>query len=443
MLRVIPHIDSTNSGDVVINTQSIIINGGGGISVGSFGNGNSGNLLINTSELVELTANPSSSDVIIGASAVSAVANAGDITVNTPRFVLNGGALITSSIFGAGDSGTITINASEIVTLSGNRFQSTRGILEGSTIRTAGILLPESVRSPSGLPDQVTGSGGDIIINTPRLEITDGAEIAVRHDSVGNAGTLEINADSIFLDNQGQITASTNSGEGGNIELNLEGDLLLRNSSNIITEAGGTGNGGNITINSDLVTLLEASQINANAFEGNGGNITITTQGLFVSPNSLITASSQFGVDGTITLNTPDEENKLAIAELPANLTDASQQIVGNCSWTRDNTFYVVGRRGIAKTPQEHIQDYTMWLDIRDLSNQSSVISHPSGSQSLMGEIPKTALSHQSSPRQERIVEANAWIINERGNVELVAVVPSNNQNLGQVASSCSGEVGS
>ena len=44
---------------------------------------------------------------------------------------------------------------------------------------------------------------------------------------------------------------------------------------------------------------------------------------------------------------------------------------------------------------------------------------------------------------QEKIIEANAWIINERGNVELVAVVPSNNQNLGQVASSCSGEVGS
>ena len=44
---------------------------------------------------------------------------------------------------------------------------------------------------------------------------------------------------------------------------------------------------------------------------------------------------------------------------------------------------------------------------------------------------------------QEKIIEANAWIINERGNVELVAVVPSNNQNLGQVASSCSGEVDS
>ena len=50
----------------------------------------------------------------------------------------------------------------------------------------------------------------------------------------------------------------------------------------------------------------------------------------------------------------------------------------------------------------------------------------------------------ESSPKQENtIVEANTMIINEDGKVELVAVVPSNNQNLGQVASSCSGEVDS
>ena len=148
---------------------------------------------------------------------------------------------------------------------------------------------------------------------------------------------------------------------------------------------------------------------------------------LFVTPNSSITASSQFGVDGTITLNTPDEENKLAIAELPANFTDASQQIVGNCSWTRDNTFYVVGRRGIAKTPQEHIEIYQMWSDIRDLSEFESA----------------TVIRESSPVRENTIVEANAMIINEDRKVELVAVVPSNNQNLGQVASSCSGDVDS
>ena len=68
-----------------------------------------------------------------------------------------------------------------------------------------------------------------------------------------------------------------------------------------------------------------------------------------------------------------------------------------------------------------------MWSDIRDLSAFESAI-----------------VIRQSSPRQENnIVEANAMIINEDGKVELVAIVPSKNQNLGQVASSCIGEVDS
>ena len=52
------------------------------------------------------------------------------------------------------------------------------------------------------------------------------------------------------------------------------------------------------------------------------------------------------------------------------------------------------------------------------------------------------APSHTPEPFPT-IVEANDMIINERGNVEFVAVVPSNNQNLVQLASGCSGEVDS
>ena len=428
-----------DAGNVIVNTEKLTMVGGSQVSSFTFGSGDSGNVTVNA-DSIEIAGIFESR---ISPSAISAgtfnLGNAGNVVVNTGSLLLREGGRVDSSTVTPGNAGSVTVNASELVEVRG----TAPGLFNPSSIISSANQLNPVLLQTFGLPPFPTGESGSVTVNTPNLRVIDGAQVTVRNDGIGDAGTLQINGGSIFLNDEAGITASTNSGEGGNIELNLEGDLLLRNSSNIITEAGGTGNGGNITINSDLVTLLESSQINANAFEGNGGNITITTQGLFVSPNSLITASSQFGVDGTITLNTPDEENKLAIAELPANLTDASQQIVGNCSWTRDNTFYVVGRRGIAKTPQEHIQDYTMWSDIRDLSNQSSVISHPSGSQSLMGEIPKTALSHQSSPRQERIVEANAWIINEWGNVELVAVVPSDNQNLGQVASSCSGEVGS
>ena len=413
-----------NGGDLTVNTQKLTLQNASLISnVNGNGSGSAGSILINATELVELGPNTNNS-TLIGSSAVSPGGNAGSITINTPKFTLEGGALISSSTFGAGNAGTITINATETITVDGFGLNIFTNAVEPSRIRTSGVLLSEAFRQSLGLPDNVTGNAGEIILNTPLLQVTDGAIVSVQHDSIGNAGTLRVNADTIYLDSQGSLQGDVATGDQGNINLTTE-LLLLRNNSNITTNATGEATGGNITIDTVNLVALEDSDITANAVFGKGGNILITAQGLFLSPHSDITASSEFGIDGVVEINTPYDENKLAIAELPENFTDASQQIVGNCSWTRDNTFYVTGRSGIAKTPQEHIEIYQMWSDIRDLSNQSSVISS------------------QSSVREERIIEANAWIINERGNVELVAVVPSNNQNLGQVAQSCSGDVGS
>ena len=415
-----------NAQEINISAQNINILNGGTISFGGLGNGQGGDVNINVQE--NLTISGFSQENFLPSSVSStalSVGNSGTTVINTSRlFLLNGGSVGTSTI-AEGDAGQLIVNADKSITISGGEPEL--GI--PSRISSDATILSEVSRQSLGLPEEPSGNSGNITLNTPRLIINDAGIVSVSNEGLGDSGSLQINSNQIVINTEGSITAFSNSGKGGNIELNIRDSLLLRNNSKITAEATGViddirlnVNGGNIEINANLVTLLEASQINANAFEGNGGNITITTQGLFVTPNSSITASSQFGVDGTITLNTPDEENKLAIAELSADLTDASQQIVGNCSWTRDNTFYVVGRRGIAKTPQEYIQDYTMWSDIRDLSdNESSVVSH------------------QSSVKPERIIEANAWIINGRGNVELVAVVPNNNQNLGQVASSCSG----
>ena len=73
--------------------------------------------------------------------------------------------------------------------------------------------------------------------------------ITVFNQGTGNAGNLEINADTLFL-NEGEISASTISGEGGNIFLNAE-NLELLDRSQISANAGGSGDGGNITIDSD------------------------------------------------------------------------------------------------------------------------------------------------------------------------------------------------
>ena len=486
-----------NAGDVLIYTGQLSSLDGGSFASTSAGIGAGGRVTVNATESVELSGiNPFALiPANVGVFAIGS-GDAGKVEINTPKVIITNGGQISSSTLTSATAGDIVINASEFVEVKG-LFVSD-AVIRPSAISASSDIGDSISRQVFGLPPFPTGESGNLNINTPILRVLNGATVSVRNDGTsGNAGSLEINADSVFLNNQGNLSATARDGQGGNINVTInsldlsdratisvsslgsgkagnltidansisldsqsslqaevsagnQGNislnsqlLLLRNNSNITTNAGNLANGGNITIDTINLVTLENSNISANAVQGRGGNIIINAQGLFLSLDSNITASSEFGVDGVVEINTPDEENKLAIAELPADLTDASQQIVGNCSWTRDNTFYVTGRSGIAKTPQEHLEIYQMWSDIRDLSgNQSSVIS---------GENPRRRQtqgnahqeSHQSSPKPERIIEANAWIINENGNVELVAVVPSNNQNLGQVASSCSGEVGS
>ena len=221
--------------------------------------------MINASELIELSVFPSNNnDATITSSVVSSMGNAGNIEINTPRLSLLGGAFIASSTFGAGNSSEIMVNASNSILLSGSRVRS--GRTEPSTINTRGTLLPPPLRRRFGVPDEVTGNAGSIIINTPKLSITDGAELTVSHQSVGNAGTLYVNADLISLDRNGRLSASTQSGEGGNIDINAADFLSLRRGGAINTEAKGVvGDGGNITINSPVIAGFENSDIVANA----------------------------------------------------------------------------------------------------------------------------------------------------------------------------------
>ena len=392
-------IGGGRAGDVVIRaSESLEIRGTrpDGVlpaitsSIGSDRNGQGGNILIDTGKLTlaeggQITsgvapgATGQAGDIDIRAGEVSisdpvrdsfdgtisginasvgegATGNSGNITITADLLRVFDGGQITSSNQGEGTAGNINIQVRDLeVQGSGSLLAIDRdAALNGSF----GVFLPENGRfTPSAISAFSTGDGaaGSVQINTNNLTVSDRAQISVSNTGTGNAGNLNIDADNIFLDTQSSLQGEVLGGNQANINLNSQ-LLLLRNNSNITTNAGEQANGGNITIDTVNLVALEDSNITANAFEGNGGNIIINTQGLFLSLDSDITATSRFGIDGVVEINTPDEENKLAIAELSADLTDASQQIVGNCSWTRDNTFYVTGRSGIAKTPQEHIE---------------------------------------------------------------------------------------
>ncbi|MBE9114828.1 S-layer family protein [Lusitaniella coriacea LEGE 07157] len=402
-----------NAGDITLSTKRLTA-AGGNISTPTLGFGNSGNLTINATESIDLFgADRGSQGAILAVSTFNS-GDAGQLTINTPRLRVQEGSIISSSTFSRGTAGQILINASESVEISGSDSQTG----ELSLIKSSADIPSPGIRQFLRLSPIVDGVSGNVTINTPRLSVTDGAEISVSHAGSNSAGDVKINANSVFLDRGGRVIASTSSGEGGNLNLQLRDVLVMRNNSLISTNAGGTGNGGNITIQSPFIVAVptENSDITANAFAGNGGNIQIATNGIFglqfrpqLTPLSDITASSQLGVSGIVNISEFITDPSSGLTELSTTLADSSTQIKSDCSASQGGKFIVTGRGGLPPNPDERLQSDRAWVDIRDLSE-------------FRGE--KTAVEGQRAESFEmQGVEANSWRVNEAGNVELVAVV--------------------
>jgi large exoprotein involved in heme utilization and adhesion len=243
------------------------------------------------------------------------------------------------------------------------------------------------------------------------LKVADSGLINVRNEGTGNAGTVRINADSVRLNTQGAITATTKLGEGGDIII-TSNDLLLRRESKINATSGGTGNGGNVTIDSPIIVGLENSDIIANAIKGKGGNIQITTQSLFglkyrdrVTPNNDITASSDFGINGNVQVNTIGINPANALNALPTSISDSSRQIADRCDNAKGGSLVATGRGGIPQSPMQTRPIDRPWSDIRS----SASIATPSAIQAIVSTQPNPSL-----------VEASAFQVDESGSIALI-----------------------
>ncbi|MBY5283714.1 two-partner secretion domain-containing protein [Anabaena sp. PCC 7938] len=405
---------SGKSGDIRVVTNKLQILDGAVIGNSPWGNGAGGNTTINASDFIEVIGeNPQNLAASVIVAGTFSQANAGQLTINTPKLRLRDGGGIVASTVNSGNGGDLFINVSDSIEVSGV------GSISGlpSRIGARGELLAPPIRQLFGLPDVITGNTGKLILNTSHLQITDGAIVGVDHQGVGDAGKLEINAGSIRLDNGGSLTAATAEGEGGNVFVQAN-DLIMRHGSSLVTNAGGIGNGGNITINSPIILGLENSDIVANAVQGNGGNINITTQGVFglkyrneLTSENDITASSQFGVNGTVQINNFGVDPSSGLVELPENVTDSSQQIATGCSHDAGSSFVATGRGGIPQNPTQQARNDVYnwlrlgsWTDIRDISAYRGNIA-----------------SAQIPPSPKTLISATSWHRNPEGKIELIA----------------------
>ena len=248
-----------NGGSVDITTSVLQVLDGARLLAGTLGNGNAGRIFISAEERVTFGTSENGTD---GGDAFSIVASSGigdggNIEIDTSVLEVLNGSELSAGTFGQGDAGDILISASGSVQFSGSN--------ESGTVSKAASRIQE---------DGV-GTGGNIEIETPVLEVLDGAQLQTRTDGTGDGGNIIINA------SEG-VTFARRSASG-------------RFGSAAVSDVGpdGTGNGGSVDITTSVLQVLDGARLLAGTLgNGNAGRI-------FISAEERVTfGTSENGTDG-------------------------------------------------------------------------------------------------------------------------------------------------
>ncbi|MGF1492730.1 MAG: filamentous hemagglutinin N-terminal domain-containing protein [Microcoleaceae cyanobacterium] len=267
-----------------------------------------------------------------------------DVNLTTQNLLMRDGGLVRLDTFGRGDSGDITVQATDIniagrvtdperisglfsrvqpsstgnagnIDLSSQRLilddfatiiSNSQGQGNSGNIRISSsesITVSNRARLQSVLLEGAIGEGGDIVVSAGRLMITDGSFVSASIQGEGNSGNILIEADVIELDNtaidgpRGGILANVTSsgrGNGGRIIINAS-SLSIRGGARIVASLEGQGQGGEISINARDVDVQGTRRL------AEDDDSTPPPSQIFAGVGGDGTA---IGAGGTITINT-------------------------------------------------------------------------------------------------------------------------------------------
>ncbi|HIK45530.1 MAG TPA: hypothetical protein IGR64_11700, partial [Leptolyngbyaceae cyanobacterium M65_K2018_010] len=350
-----PDANLGNVGTVTVTANTLRLLQGSQIGTFTLGEGNAGEVTIVAKNLeldgvrVEIGADGQpilqSSSSIFSAVGPGAEGNGGLISIATDTLTIRNSGQIRTSSDGIGNAGSIAIQA-DAITINGALFFE----------QFAEPRPDQKPTFPSGIFSEMTpgseGNGGDIILRTNLLEVTNGGTISASSQS-GNAGNITITASSLasfdglasfanvgqedrissasvetleqatgtggtltittprlLVTNGARLEATTQGvGQAGDIVLNVVNDLTLSgNNSGVFanTAPGSTGNGGSILIDPARIAIVDGAQISvASAGSGQAGNIVIQG-GILTLNRGLISAETLSSAGGNITLTLND-----------------------------------------------------------------------------------------------------------------------------------------
>jgi len=325
----------------------------------------------------------------------------GLVTLEAPRIVIDGGAVLTTALpsgdgLEGGQGGAISLQAftpdrtaGELLVTNGGRVDASTFINNpgGSIHVAAGDSILVSGMG-SGIASRTGGRGdsGAVALNAPVIEVNDGAEVSARSTSEtgfgelddiftgfflqslvgdvpaadrgkGNAGEITLVANRVLVGG-GTIAIDSSAADGGDVT--IEARKLVHLDRGVITASVNGGlktTGGNITIDPAVVLLENWSSIVATAKGSNsGGKIEITANNYFAFPGSKVSAEAdRQDLSGTVEIHAPDVDLTGNIMPLPTTFLDASSLLRERCAARRSGepsgSFAVRGPGGIPAEP--------------------------------------------------------------------------------------------
>ncbi|WP_353930155.1 filamentous hemagglutinin N-terminal domain-containing protein [Okeanomitos corallinicola TIOX110] len=432
---------SGNSGDLIVNTKNLILVNRGFLGSTALGTGKAGNIKINAAESIELTSgefftedsNGISVNTNINSSTLQ-TADAGNIEINTQQLIVRENTVISASTLGFGNGGSLTINAEDIQ-IFGDAAENFGGLATASEINATGnggnlIINAHNLQVQGGRISASTvgvGKAGDIKINTKNLQISDQAKITVEALGTGNAGNLNLVAESILMDNFSIISGNTRSNstdisqEQASINLRSQ-NLIMRHGSKITTNATGDNViGGNITIDVDVLAALENSDITANSIDFRGGNVMISSQGIIgtkfrdqlTSESDITATGASPDLSGSVQINQLSTDPNQGLIGLYSSVIDTNNQLAKGCNNSgkladEENKFTIIGSGGLPSSPDDLFTGTNPLVDLVEL------VPIQEDNQNI-----KKVDVHKKLPL--KIVEAQGWVRDEKGNIYLVS----------------------
>ena len=283
--------------------------------------------------------------------------NAGSILVKGDSVSITGGAQITSSSSmrqtpafkgdvmppPSGNAGTVTIQGAASPAQSVLIDGSGSGILTNTSGTGAGgnlQLFANSITLQNGgeISAATSGTapsatGGIITVNVNQVQVNSGGLITAATTGAGTGGSVNINAGSTFSSNAGTVSSTATQATGGDINMAAGQSVTLTNGANISASSTGAGNAGNIQINAGNQLAMANSKVTTEAHQASGGAIKITTNpnGTVQLTDSTISASVLDGTGGGGSVNIDPQYVVLQNSQI---LAQAVQGPGGNISIT-------------------------------------------------------------------------------------------------------------